>query len=499
MCLTMGPSSNQATLPALPIVVLGAGCAGLSAAYQILRRGDGRPVVVLEMDDHVGGLAGGVTLNGNIYEYGPHIFHTTDPQILADVKEIVGKELLPYKRTIQIKFLKRYFSFPLQMRDVLLKLPPLTVLHAGLSLAWHFTLGMIFKPKVETSETILKRYYGEVLYQIFFKSYIEGVWGISPNGFSPSFARERIPRMNTLELLDKLASGIKKKIKGKVRTDHYVEKVEGELYTTKKGFSLIAERFQERLVALGGSVRLNAEVTGVELQGDRVVSVRYKSHGETYEIQCSGVVNTLPINLAVRMFEPTAPAHILDSAEKLKFRGLVFVGLLIRKPKVLPASFMYFREHSFNRVSDLSQMGFEVTPSGCTLVVAEISCSPKDAVWKDEAMAKEVVLKDLKAEGFFTDEEVLEVHVFRAEHAYPIYTLNYEQHLKTLLDYFGKTRNLMTAGRQGRFQYVNTHIAMKMGYEAADELLERLRAPGLADESPLVASIPIANSVPTQV
>ena len=104
-----------------PVVVLGAGCAGLSAARRL--REAGRPVLLVEAEDHVGGLAGGVRLGGDVYEYGPHIFHTTDARILADVKALMGPDLLPYERTIEIKFLGNYFKFPLSIKDVLFKLP----------------------------------------------------------------------------------------------------------------------------------------------------------------------------------------------------------------------------------------------------------------------------------------------------------------------------------------------------------------------------------------
>jgi protoporphyrinogen oxidase len=164
----------------------------------------------------------------------------------------------------------------------------------------------------------------------------------------------------------------------------------------------------------------------------------------------------------------------VESARALKFRALVFVGLLVRRASVLPSSFMYFRQHSFNRISDLAQFGFHITPDGSTMLVAEISCDVNDRPWTDEEFAKRAVLDDLVAEKLLTREQVIEMHVFRAQHAYPIYALNYEDHLARLLKAFADMANAETAGRQGRFAYINTHIAMKMGYEAADRLGAKL-------------------------
>src|SRR6185436_7536501 len=107
-----------------------------------------------------------------------------------------------------------------------------------------------------------------------------------------------------------------------------------------------------------------------------------------------------------------------------------------------------------------------------------------DRYWTDDAYAKQAVLDDLAREDIAAPADVLDMHVFRAEHAYPIYTLHYERHRDVVLDAIGRTANMETAGRQGRFAYINTHIAIKMGYEAADRLAAKLqRAPQGAPES----------------
>lgn len=448
-----------------PVVVLGAGCAGLSAARRL--REKGIPTVLVEAEERVGGLAGGVRLGGDVYEYGPHIFHTTDARIMADVKALMGDDLLPYQRTIQIKFLGNYFKFPLSMPDVLGKLPLATVLRAGASFAYHFVKGLFVKPAVENSETVLRRYYGDVLYRIFFKDYIERVWGISPADFSPAFARERIPRFDFLDFLDKAVSP---------KTAGYVEKVSGELWTTKRGFSLICERMAEDYLKKGGELRLSTRAVAVRREGGAVVAVELVRGDAKEVLPCSGIVNTLAINDAARMFAPALGADALAAAAKLRFRAIVFVGLKVRRPRVLRASFMYFREHSFNRITDLAHFGFHMDPPGSTLLMAEIACDPGDAFWTDENAAVEAVTADLVREGIVARGEIMGQHVFRARHAYPVYTLGYEDALQVLLDAFEGLVNAETAGRQGRFQYVNTHIAMRMGAEAAESLALKLGA-----------------------
>lgn len=457
-----------------PVVVLGAGCAGLSAGRRL--RELGVPVVVVEAEDHPGGLAGGVRFGGDVYEYGPHIFHTTDAAILADVKALMGPDLLPYERTIRIKFLGAWFAFPLAIGDVLGKLPLATTLHAGFSFLWHAGKGLFVRPAAENTETVLRREYGDVLYRLFFRDYIQKVWGIPASSFSPSFARERIPRFNILEALDKLSSAVKAKLlpAKAVKTEGFVEKVEGELYTTRRGFSLICDRMAQALTAAGGELRLNAKVVGLRRDGGRVTGVEVESGGRREVLACSGVVNTLPLNLAPSLFEPSLDRAAVEAAGRLKFRAIVFVGLKVARERVLPASFVYFREHSFNRVTDMSYFKFVIDPPGSTLVVAEVACDKEDAAWKDDAVARELVLADLEREGLVTRAEVLGSVVYRTGNGQPMYTLGYEDDLKAAIGALEGLANASTAGRQGRFAYVNTHVAMKMGREAADRLAAKL-------------------------
>ena len=276
-----------------------------------------------------------------------------------------------------------------------------------------------------------------------------------------------------LKFVEKTASLLRARF-GSVKTQGYVEKVEGDLHTTREGFSMITERMARRLAQCDVPLLLETRVVALRRQDNAVVSVTVQSKKGREELPCAAIINTLPINEAARLFDPPLPREALEAAERLRFRAIVFVGLKVRRPSVLPASFMYFRESSFNRVTDLAYFSFHIDPPGCTLLVAEVTCDPGERLWTDEAYVKEQVIGDLAREGLLAREEVVEAHVFRARHAHPIYALGYEQSLAALLAAFDALSNVETAGRQGRFQYVNTHVAMKMGYEAADRLVARL-------------------------
>lgn len=453
------------------IAILGAGSAGLAAGLRLARKG--YKVSVFEKNRNVGGLGGGIVINGNIYEYGPHLFHTTDPEVFADIREIAGDALFPIERTALIKFMGSYFKYPLSIPNVIFKLPKIIILKAFFSFIGCNLKAMVVKPYPETSETVLLKNYGRVLYELFFKDYVSHVWGIPASGFSPKFASQRIPRLSSINFLFKLISFFGKIKPKKISPSDHVEHVEGQVYSTKKGFSVIAEKMAGEVRRLGGEIHTDSDVTKLKRleNGTFMIEANFRAGTEVFD----GVINTIPINNLARILDPALSTEAIRSAENLKFRSIVFVGLLIAKSKVLPAAILYFREYSFNRIIDLSYFGFETNPEGCAMLVAEISCGREDRFWKDDQYSKDSVIGELIKEGLITKEMIKEAHVFKTEYAYPIYTLGFEEHLSRILKEVDSYGNLYTSGRQGLFQYSNIHIAIKTAYEAADSLALKLR------------------------
>ncbi|GAH70055.1 unnamed protein product, partial [marine sediment metagenome] len=272
------------------------------------------------------------------------------------------------------KFMGNYFKFPLSIFEVFKKLPKKVVFRAMLSFIKHNIIRIFLRPKIENSETLLLGYYGKVLYELFFKNYIYHVWGIYPKDFSPSFAEQRIPKITATLFLNKIISPFRAKFSmGSVK--NFVENLDGKLFTTKEGYRGITERVVKIIDNSGCSVHLNSEVLNININGDhaRKVLIRnLKDSNNKYWFECDGVLNTLPINKSILMIKPDVLKNVKMSAKQLEFRALVFVGVLIKKPKVLPVSFMYFREHSFNRVYDSSYFGHDTYSPDTTILVAEI-------------------------------------------------------------------------------------------------------------------------------
>lgn len=452
------------------VAILGGGITGLAAGLYLSRKDF--DVHIFERKDRIGGLVGGKIINSNIYEYGPHFFHTNNPQVLKEIRDIVGNELVDFNRTILIKFMDNYFTFPLSIFEVLKKLPKKIVTKAILSFISNNFKKISKKRSEENSETILLGFYGQVLYELFFKSYIKSVWGIGPEKFSPEFARQRIPKASAAVFLNKILSPIRAKF-SKKSSKNFVENVDGHHYTTKKGYRGIVEKIAATFKNNGGKIHLKSEVSEITINNNCAKRIKVKSNNSTnYEFD--GFINTTPISEFIKMMAPAVPNDVMNSANFLEYRALVFVGVLINKPKVLPVSFMYFRQHSFNRVYDSSYFGHDTVIPDTTILVAEISCSVGDKWWNDEEYCKKMVIKDLLKEDIIKEEEILEAHAYKYKFGYPIYKLGYEEHLSNIINFIGNIKNIETAGRQGLFQYINGHIAMQMGFETAGNLIKAI-------------------------
>ena len=458
------------------IAILGGGLSGLSAALFLLKEKVNAEVHIFEKEEKLGGLVSANIINNNIYEYGPHFFHSKDLEVLNTIKDLSKDILINFNRTILIKFLDNYFTYPLSMIEVLKKLPKTTVTKAFLNMFYSnflriFSKGHIFK----NSEELLLAYYGKTLYELFFKNYIYNVWGIFPSEFSPDFAQQRIPNITTSIFLNRIIKKFKKKNKD-LNTKNYIENIEGEYFTTPEGYNGITKRIINFLENNGARIHLNEEIKEILVQNnivDKILIYNNKLKNE-YLFKVDNIISSLPINEAILSIKPEPPKEVIKSAHKLEFRSLVFMGLLINKPKVLPVSFMYFREHSFNRIYDSYYFRHETNIPDTTILVAEISSSGNDNYWNDRKYCEDRVLRDLFRENILKEEDILEINVYKYKHGYPIYKTGYKEDLQKIFNFISTLNNFKTIGRQGQFQYINGHVAIKMGFEAAKELLKEI-------------------------
>jgi protoporphyrinogen oxidase len=207
--------------------------------------------------------------------------------------------------------------------------------------------------------------------------------------------------------------------------------------------------------------------------GGKVTGVVYEKDGETHEIPCDYLISTLPLPLLLRFLTPAVPDDVQATARSHQYRAMIFEMLKLDKPNVSDDHWIYFPDDNiiFNRVSEMKNFSPVAAPEGKTSLTLEITCDIGDEVWtmpEDELYRRAV--DGVVASGLATREQILGHYFERLPHAYPSYDLEFEAKLGRLAYHLANFNNIVVAGRQAQFRYVNTDQALEMGMTAADEV-----------------------------
>ncbi len=446
--------------PDLPrIAVLGAGPAGTGAAFA-LSRGAQAEVTVFEQRDTVGGNAGSFLLDGIWCDYGSHRFHpVADPRVLNDVKALLVNDLLLRPRHGRILLKGRWIHFPLKPLDLLTQLPIDFTASIGMD-----TLGKLLpQPKIEVENfaTVLRRGLGRTMSENFYYPYVEKLWGLPPEALAVTLAKRRVSGSSIGKILRKVVG----QVPG-LKTE-----TTGRFFYPRKGFGEISERLHQEAAAHGAEFIFNARVSGVYRDGNKVTTVRYDREGETHHLPVDYVWSTLPIGLLVRLMDRPAPAPVLEAAERIRFRGMILIYLVLPQDRFSEYDAHYFPERSIpiSRMSEPKNYADTKEPVGRTVLCAELPCDPHEEAWSlsDEELGKRMC-SWLASVGLPLQAPPVKVVTRRLKQAYPIYDRDYETHFRIMDEWLASIDGLLTFGRQGLFAHDNTHHALAMAYAASD-------------------------------
>lgn len=450
------------------MLILGAGITGIAVAYKLAKNGSN--IIVIEKGPQVGGLAGSIVRNGAIFDFGAHAFVLDDNMKKEFCQIIDKKDLNIFKKDVQIKFGEKYYKYPLDAIDILLKSSPITILSCLFDYIIAKFRTKFGSPIDDSAESWIINRFGKSLYKIYFENYTEKVWGLHPRFIAPSFTEERIPLLN---LWATIKTTVKKAIlrlfkKERAGETSYLTL----LYYPKKGLISFFRQLVCRINNNKGTIYLNSQIIDIKLDGHKVKFISFKNGKDIKTIGCEHIVSTIPINDLINLITPKVDHLIHEAANLLKFRALVFVNLIIKKEKVFDVQWIYFRNRIFNRVTEMNKFSKELFPKGLTGLCAEITCDKDDEIWNaNEKQLCERVIKELVEEGFINEEYVIDAFVTRKEHGYPVANLNYEKNRKILHDYIGNIENLYVTGRQGLFRYLQMDHCMKIGFDVAEQIM----------------------------
>ena len=453
------------------VVVLGAGLCGLSAARALAE--NGVLVTVLESRDEVGGLAAGRQRGDNFYDFGVHHLHASDEKVFADVSELTGSRLLPVEKLALIRFGEGCRRYPLSLSDLVSGLPTPTLLRSFAGLGTQMLANRLLDRDPEDAEQALIRLYGRPLYTRFFRDFTRQYWGVSPDRLSATFVRTTMPRLSAVDLVRRSLRwcGIREQKVSEVESASRSE----TLSYWPTGVRELPMAIAEKIRRSGGEIRLSSPVTEVLTTDGRVTAVRC-GRGEEL-LECDACLSTVPLTTLVASLDPPPPHEVLGACEQLTWRASAVYGFLVRRTQVLDAQYLYCRDRIFHRVAEPKNSGLQVVPPDWTILLAEATCSIGDETWRGDGAAVRRFIADMEAEGLIAADDVAEHHVFTEAHAYPVYHLGFESRLAAVTEFLSGFDNLWSTGRQGTFSYPKMHRAVRMGMDAAHQVLRSLPSP----------------------
>ncbi len=436
------------------VVVIGAGPAGLTAAYELGKRGG--QATVLESDEVVGGISRTVVADGYRFDIGGHRFFTKVAEVEALWHEILPDEdFMQRPRSSRIYYQGQFFDYPLKPFSALRTLGVVEAIRCGLSFLWV----RIRPPKDQsTLEGYVVANYGWRLYGHFFKAYSTKVWAVPPSEISAEWGAQRIKGMT---LWSAVWEPLRAQLGGRRDKSAQVTSLIEEFQYPKLGPGMMWERCQELVEQQGSKVVFDARVTKISHQGGRATAVH--AGGATYD--ADHVISSMPFNALLRAMDPPVPAHVQAAADALHFRDFLSVALVVPADKVAwTDNWIYIHDPEIKtmRVQNFGSWSPHMVKEGSNVLGLEYTVQEGDEWWTatDEELV-ERGKQELEALGLMRAADVEGGYVVRMPKAYPVYDEDYRANVDVLRAWLEEhTPNVHPVGRNGMHRYNNQDHSM---------------------------------------
>lgn len=451
------------------VIIIGAGPAGLTAAYELCQAGV--ESVVLEQNAQVGGLAKTINYKGFRFDIGGHRFYTKVEAADRIWREVLpGTDFLRRKRLSRIYYDKKFFDYPLRASSMLFKLG---LWQACLILLSYLRARLFPSKSEQTFEQWITNRFGKRLYAIFFKSYTEKVWGIPCDEITAEWAAQRIKGLSLTVLLRDLLFG---QPGGDNKKGAVVKTLINEFDYPRLGPGMMWEAMAERVRAQGGTIRQGASVEKIHWTRGRVEAVEVAGDDGSETLQRgTHFISSMPIRELVRQLSPAPPAEVSAAADKLHYRDFLSVVLIVKRRDLFPDNWIYIHdpEVKLGRVQNFKNWSPDMVPDqDKTCLGLEYFCFEGDGLWNmpDEELI-ELGKRELAQLGLAEAADVEEGTVVRVPKAYPVYDSTYKQSLATLRQFFDTFSNLQLVGRNGMHKYNNQDHSMLTALLAVKNIL----------------------------
>jgi protoporphyrinogen oxidase len=442
------------------VAVIGAGPAGMTAAYQLAR--GGVDVEVFEASGHVGGMARSFRLWDQTVDLGPHRFFSNDARVNRLWLEMVGRDYRMVDRLTRIYYRQRFFYYPLEPVNALRNMGLWEAARSVASYLKERAWPSFTADDPATFESWVVGRFGRRLFEMFFRSYSEKLWGISCQELDADFAAQRIKRFSLGEAI-KSALGLSQ-AKHKTLVDRFAYPVGG----TGVPYERMARAVEER----DGIVRLNSPVRRILRNGQHVCGLEFADGEQRF---FDHVVSTMPLTQLVRGMGEV-PGNVQRAIDSLTFRNTVLVYLNVDGPDLFPDQWLYVHspELRTGRVTNFRNWVPELYGDSRTSILAlEYWCYDSDPLWAeaDQDLVRRAT-QEIRLTGLIGDARILDGQVVRIRRCYPVYRSGFKESLAQIVPYLRTVTGLTLIGRYGSFKYNNQDHSILMGLLAAENLLE---------------------------
>jgi protoporphyrinogen oxidase len=425
------------------LTILGGGPAGLAVAHYAHRAG--LPLVLFERQTELGGLCRTEQCGPHRYDTGAHRFHDRDSEITADVREVLGGDLVPVDAPSRILLSGRLVAFPPTPVGLARSCAPGEIGRIGLDLMRSRRARRI---PANFAEFACESF-GRTLARRFLLGYSEKVWGLPAEQLSVDVATRRLSGMTLRTLLVELLLPARK-------SAH----IDGRFLYPRGGYGRLTEALARSVPS--SSLATGHEITGMDCAGERIVRLRFRGCPD-FEPP-DRVVSTLPLTRLAAFLEHALPGEALEAARGLRFRHVRLVFLRLARARVSRNASIYLADAGLcvSRVYEPKNRCRTMAPEDETAIVAEVPCFAGDAIHgePDEALARRVAA-ELEQAGLLGQGDVIEWRHHLLPNAYPVYTLDYAKNVRVVLDALDRIRNLNVAGRNGLFFYSHLHDQLR--------------------------------------
>ncbi|OGY46880.1 MAG: hypothetical protein A2840_00455 [Candidatus Buchananbacteria bacterium RIFCSPHIGHO2_01_FULL_47_11b] len=448
--------------------ILGAGPAGYGTALE-LTKGGVKDILIIDRNQIVGGLARTEKLGGARFDVGPHRFFTKNQEINQLWHETLGNDFIHIKNRItRISYKNKFFYYPLKPFDTLAKLGPKESTQALFS----FLITRL-QPHSEpvTFEDWIVQKFGRKLFETFFKTYTEKVWGIPCNQIGKEWASQRI---KGLDVISVIKQALLPHQSGKIKT--LIDQFDYPIL----GAGMMYERMQEKVEKLGAQLWLGTAVTkfNVAVGGNKIESIEVrKPDGELVEIKAQQYFNSIPLTHFIKMLGPQEEDAVKKAADSLYYRDHITVNLLVSGENIFPDQWIYVHSPEVLMARIANYNNFSKIMAGGknrSALSVEYFAFQHEPIWQSSNQAlKLLAIKELKHLNLLQPDQVQEAWVVRETESYPTYYLGFQQPYEVLKNRLNQFTNLYPIGRGGLYKYNNQDHSTLSGILAARNYLKK--------------------------